>query len=132
MPESELSQYCFKPNLKIVNYIKSKKIPTICFPKGIKKKYIDFCSVVKPDCISIDYETDPMWAKENLKDIIIQGGLDPKILLQNNEKIKKEVEYYLNTFDNCPYIFNLGHGILPDTKPETIDYIVSIVRNKKK
>ena len=87
--------------------------------------------MVKPDCISIDYKVDPKWAKEKLDGIPIQGGLDPKILLEDKDKIKKSTENYLNIFKDYPYIFNLGHGVLPETKPETIDYIIQTVREKK-
>jgi uroporphyrinogen decarboxylase len=131
LPKKELPNYCYIPTLKIVEHIKSKKIPVICFPKGIGQNYIDFCSIVKPDCISIDYEVDPRWIKEKLKNIPIQGGLDPKILLGDKEKIKKNTEKYLNIFKDYPYIFNLGHGVLPEIKPEIIEYIIQLVRNKK-
>ena len=131
LPKNELLNYCYKPILKIVQHIKSKNIPVICFPKGIGKNYIDFCSTVKPDCISIDYEVDPKWIKEKLNGIPAQGGLDPKILLGDNEVIKKNTEKYLNIFKDYPYIFNLGHGVLPEIKPEKIEYIIQIVRNKK-
>ena len=57
--------------------------------------------------------------------------LHPKMLLQNKDKIKKSTENYLNIFKDYPYIFNLGHGVLPETKPETIKYIIKIVRDKK-
>ena len=131
LPKKEMPNYCYTPTLKIVEHIKSKKIPVICFPKGIGENYIDFCSTVKPNCISIDYEVDPKWIKGKLNGIPIQGGLDPKILLTNKKKIKKNIENYLNIFSDYPYIFNLGHGVLPETKPETIEYIIQIVRNKK-
>ncbi len=131
LPKEELSNYCYSPTLKIVEYIKSKNIPVICFPKGIKENYLDFCSIVKPDCISIDYEVDPKWVREKFHGIPVQGGLDPKILLMDKEKIKKSTENYLNIFNDYPYIFNLGHGVLPEIKPETIEYIVGLVRNKK-
>ena len=101
------------------------------FPKGIGKNYIDFCSAVEPSCISIDYEVDPHWIKEKLNGIPVQGGIDPKILLGDKEEIKKNTEKYLNIFKNYPYIFNLGHGVLPETKPETIQYIIQIIRNNK-
>ena len=58
LPKKELLNYCYIPILKIVEHIKLKKIPVICFPKGIGENYVDFCSTVKPDCISIDYELD--------------------------------------------------------------------------
>ena len=131
LPKKELPNYCYAPTLKIVEYIKSKKIPVICFPKGIGKNYVDFCSTVKPDCISIDYEVDPKWIKGKLNGIPIQGGLDPKILLNDKKKIKKSTENYLNIFKDYPYIFNLGHGVLPETKPETIEYLIQIIRDKK-
>ena len=131
LPKKELSNYCYAPIFKIVEHIKSKNIPVICFPKGIKENYLDFCSIVKPDCISIDYEIDPKWLKEKLNGLPIQGGLDPKILLTNREKIKKNTENYLNIFKDYPYIFNLGHGVLPEIKPETIEYIIKLVRDYK-
>ena len=131
LPKNELPNYCYIPTLKVVEHIKSKKIPIICFPKGIGENYVDFCSTVKPDCISIDYEVDPKWIKEKLNGIPIQGGLDPKILLNDKERIKKNTENYLNIFKDYPYIFNLGHGVLPETKPEAIEYLIKIVREKK-
>jgi len=131
LPKHELPNYCYIPTLKVAEHIKSKKIPLICFPRGIKENYIDFCSVVKPDCISIDYEVDPKWIKEKLNGTPIQGGLDPKILLEKKDKIKKNVENYLNIFKGYPYVFNLGHGVLPETKPEIIEYLIKIVREKK-
>jgi uroporphyrinogen decarboxylase len=131
LPKKELANYCYIPILKIVEHIKSKNIPVICFPKGIGNDYIDFCSIVKPDCISIDYEIDPKWIKEKLKDIPIQGGLDPKILLGDKKEIKKNIEKYLNVFKDYPYIFNLGHGVLPEVKPEIIEYVIQTVRNKE-
>ena len=131
LPKKELPNYCYIPILKIVDHIKSKKIPSICFPRGIAENYIDFCSTVKPDCISIDYDVDPNWTKKNLKNIPIQGGLDPKILLTNKENIIKNTEKYLNIFKDYPYIFNLGHGVLPETKPESIEHVINTVREKK-
>ena len=131
LPKRELAKYCYIPILKIVEHIKKKKIPVICFPKGIKENYLDFCSTVKPDCISIDYEVDPKWLKEKLNGLPIQGGLDPKILLTDRTKIKKNTENYLNIFKNYPYIFNLGHGVLAELIPDTFEYIIKLVRNKK-
>ena len=131
LPKDKLSEYCYIPTSKIITNIKSLKVPVICFPKGIGDNYFDFCSAVKPSCVSIDYDISPQQIKERLDGIPIQGGLDPKILLGEKEEIKKNVEKYLNTFKNYPYIFNLGHGVLPETKPETIEYIIQLIRNKK-
>jgi len=131
LPKDKLSEYCYIPTSKIVKNIKALQIPAICFPKGIGENYIDFCAAVEPSCISIDYEIDPQWIKEKLNGIPVQGGIDPKILLGNREEIKKNTEKYLNVFKDYPYIFNLGHGVLPETKPEIIEYIIQIIRSKK-
>ena len=131
LPKNKLSEYCYIPTSKIVKNIKSLKVPTICFPKGIGENYTDFCSAVEPSCVSIDYEIDPQWIKEKLNGIPIQGGIDPKILLGDKEVIKKNIDKYLNVFKDYPYIFNLGHGVLPETKPETIEYVIQTIRSKK-
>ena len=127
LEEKDLPNYIYSPTLSLVNYVKSLKIPVICFPREIKN-YKEYCEVVKPDAVSIDYNIDP---KEVLKDIQIpiQGGLDPKILLTDKETLKKEAIKYLDIFKDHPYIFNLGHGILPETNPEMVECLVSTVKN---
>ena len=131
LSRDELANYCYIPTLKIVNHIKKKRVPIICFPKNIKKEdYIDFCSIVKPSAINIDYEINPEWIKNKLDNLPIQGGLDPKILLTNKENVKKNVNYYLNIFSGYPYIFNLGHGVLPETDPSVIEFIIKTIREK--
>ena len=127
LEEKDLPNYIYTPTLNLVNYIKSLKIPVICFPREIKN-YKEFCDIVKPDAISIDYNVDP---KKILKDIKIpiQGGLDPKILLSDYKNLKKETSKYLDIFKDHPYIFNLGHGILPETNPEMVENLIKIVKN---
>ena len=125
--EKDLPNYIYEPTINLVEYTKSLNVPVICFPKGIKK-YKDYCETVKPNAICIDYEVDP---KEILKDIQIpvQGGLDPKILLSDQENLKKEAQKYLDIFKDHPYIFNLGHGVLPETDPKMMDYLVKMVKD---
>ncbi len=132
LPTSNINNYCFIPNLKLVEFCKKNNLPVICFPKGLNKEYKKFLEIVKPDGLSIDYNIDPNWAKENLKDVCIQGGMDPKILLEKEEKVFSEVEKYLNIFNNSPYIFNLGHGVVPDTKPEVIKKVINKVNSFRK
>ena len=128
IPQEDLNNFCYTPNSKIVEFCRKKGIPVICFPKGIKKKYKDFISLVKPDGINIDYNIDPMWAKENLKDTVIQGGLDPKVLLLPDEQIYSNARKYLDAFKGLPYVFNLGHGMLPETSPDKVDKLIKFYR----
>jgi len=127
-PEDFL-QYCIKPNSKLVNFCKKKNIPVICFPRGIGKDYKRFNDIVKSDGLNIDYEVDPVWAKTNLKNVVIQGGLDPKILLNSEEDIMRSAKKYLDTFQDLPYVFNLGHGLLPLTDPDKVEKLIKFYRN---
>ena len=127
--ENKIPEYIYVPTLNIVEYVKQLGIPVICFPRGIKD-YKNFCEIVKPDAVNIDYDVDPEKIVKEIK-IPIQGGLDPKILLTDKEVLKKEVEKYLHIFKDHPYIFNLGHGILPETKTEMVEDLIKIVRDFK-
>ena len=129
LPVNVIQDYCFIPNAKIVEFCKKKKIPNICFPKGIKEKYEDFNRIVKPDGINLDYEIDPLWAKNKLKDVVIQGGLDPKILLKPENEMFEGATKYIQTFKDIPYIFNLGHGLLPETDPDRVKKLIEFYRN---
>ena len=127
--ENDFDKYLYKPTSSLVDYTKKLGVPVICFPRGISD-YKVFCKAVKPSMVNIDYNV-------NLKNIIsdveipIQGGLDPQILLTNKDMLNLEVNKYLEAFRDRPYVFNLGHGILPETKIEMVEELIKIVRNFK-
>ena len=127
LQEKDYQNYIYEPTKELVKYVKTLNVPVICFPRGIKN-YREYCNVIKPDVISIDYEVNPKEIASTI-DIPIQGGLDPKILLTDTDIIKRESKKYLDIFRDHPYIFNLGHGILPETNPEYVDYLVKYVKN---
>ena len=128
LPQNIIKDYCFIPNAKIVEFCKKKSIPNICFPKGIKEKYENFNRIVKPDGINLDYEIDPLWAKNKLNNVVIQGGLNPKILLKSEKEMLEGATKYIQTFKDIPYIFNLGHGLLPETDPDRVKKLVEFYR----
>ena len=128
LPEEDLANFCFIPNLKIVEYCKMKKIPVICFPKGINKNFKEFNDIVKPNGLNIDYDINPTWARQNLKNVVLQGGLDPKILLSTEKNIINNTKIYLETFKGLPYIFNLGHGLIPETDPGKVEKLIKFYR----
>ena len=127
--KDKIPEYIYIPTLNIVEYVKELGVPVICFPRGIKD-YKNFCDIVKPDAVNIDYHVDPKKIVNEIK-IPIQGGLDPKILLTDQKTLRTEVEKYLSIFKDHPYVFNLGHGILPETKIEMVEELINIVRNFK-
>ena len=129
LEEKDLPNYVYIPTLSLVDYVKSLDIPVICFPRGISN-YKNYCEIVKPDVIGIDYDIDPRKIIKEI-DIPVQGGLDPKTLLTDKENLKKQAIKYLEIFKDHPYIFNLGHGVLPETDPNMMEYLVNTVKEFK-
>ena len=127
LQERDLEYFVYKPIRSLVDFIRQKETISICFPRNIKN-YKKFVENVNPDVISIDYNINPSIIRDTI-DISVQGGFDPKILLQNKDIVKNEVTKYLRIFDKKRYIFNLGHGVLPNTNPDMVKHLVDIVRN---
>ena len=125
--EKKLSKYIYDPTLDIVEYVKTLNTPVICFPRNIKN-YKEYVKIVKPDALNIDYNVRPEKIRKEV-DIVVQGGLNPKFLLSDKETLKKEALKYLNIFKDHPYIFNLGHGVLPETEPSSVEYLVKLVKD---
>jgi uroporphyrinogen decarboxylase len=128
--KKNLKEFCINPNKNIVNKIKKKfpNNPVICFPKGINQNINNFIKEVNPHGISIDYDINLKNLNLN-NNVVFQGGMNPKFLLGNNKRMFKEAKKYLDFFKNKPYIFNLGHGILPKTKPKNVKRLVEFVRS---
>ena len=123
----ELEKYVYEPTTEIVNFTKRLNTPVICFPRNIKN-YKEFVEIVDPDVISIDYNVDPEKILNDIN-IPIQGGLHPEKLLLDKEKLKIEAKKYLKTFKDHPYIFNLGHGVLPETDPNMVEYLIKFIKD---
>ena len=116
----DLEKYIYNPTKNIVNYTKSLGVPVICFPRNIKN-YKNYVDEVLPDGINIDYNVEPELIAKDVN-ITIQGGINPEFLL------KQEIIRYHKNFKNHSYIFNLGHGILTETKPETVNYLIEKIK----
>ena len=125
----DIERNIYNPTKKVINFIHSLKITAICFPRNIDD-YKEFVDTIKPDVVNIDYRVNPTKIVNNIK-IPVQGGLDPKILLTNRKNVKSKVQRYLDIFQNHPYIFNLGHGVLPQTNPDMVEYLINTVKNFK-
>lgn len=136
LPPSELSKWVIKPAQEIVNYLKQNhpNIPVICFPKSIGTNYRQFALEVDCDCVAIDQNIEKSWAKKNLQQDLnktIQGNLDNFLLAFGTKKeIELEVENILENFNDKPFIFNLGHGILPQTPIENVEFMIKKIRNQ--
>jgi len=123
-------RYIIKPTKEIVSAIKSRfpNFPIIGFPRSAENLYTDYCEQTGVSAVSIDYNVPIEWAKENLK-IPLQGNLNPSLLAYNKSETIEEAKRIIDCFRGLPFIFNLGHGVLPDTPVENIAALVDLVRN---
>ena len=125
-------KYIIEPNREIAKEIKNYSPGTkqIFFPRGSKENYLNFIQEVQPDVISLDEEFPEKvfsFAKKN--NITLQGNLKPTILIEGGTKLKKGVKNILNKFNKNKHIFNLSHGVLPQTPVENVEILVDTIRN---
>ena len=134
LPYSDLLTVVIEPAKKIVNYLNNKfpQIPVIYFPKNIGTNYANFIDNVKCQVLAIDQNIDSNYVKQYLqKKAVIQGNLDNFLLaFADREKIKIQVQKIIDNFNDQPFIFNLGHGILPQTPIENVELVLNIIRNQ--
>ncbi len=125
-------KYIIEPNKEISKEIKNYSPGTkqIFFPRGSKENYFNFIKDVKPDIISLDEEfPDKVFSYAKKNDIILQGNLKPTILIEGGNKLKKGIKNVLNNFNKNKHIFNLSHGVLPQTPVENVQILVDTIRN---
>lgn len=123
-------KYVIKPTKEIVSAIKSRfpNFPIIGFPRSAGSFYKAYCEQAGVSAMSIDYNVSIEWAKANLK-IPLQGNLNPNLLAYNKAEAIEEAKRIIDYFRGLPFIFNLGHGVLPDTPVENISALVNLVRS---
>ncbi len=133
VPVKWRKELIYKPHQKILEILRKNNIdlPFIGFPKGIGEGLINYANEVEINCIALDQHTDPFWANHVLpSNIAIQGNLDPLCLVTGGKQMKDEISRIIDCFADRPHIFNLGHGVVPQTPPEHVHDLVDFIRNK--
>tara|TARA_B100000029_G_scaffold480826_1_gene529253 strand:+ start:13714 stop:14676 length:963 start_codon:yes stop_codon:yes gene_type:complete len=128
---SEFERWCIKPVREITKRIKDKytDIPIIGFPKGSGLNYKHYPEKTGVDCVSVDYTVPLDWIDKALQPgTVVQGNLDPHILRRGGAAMVRAVQEIKDAMGHRPFVFNLGHGILPDTDPSNVGDLVELVR----
>ena len=130
----EYEDFVINPTKKIVNSIKNKYpgLPIIGFPRGSGYLYQEYIDQINIDAIGVDQFVPVDIIKKWQENIIVQGNFDPVLLLGGKEVIEKKAHDILTTLSNKNFIFNLGHGILPNTPVKNVQFLVNYVRNYQK
>ena len=127
----QFARWVIEPNAAIVRRMKAlhPDIPVIGFPKGAGAKLLDYVAGTGVDAIGLDETIDPVWAARSLpSDLPVQGNLDPLALIAGGAALDSAVDTILAAFAGRPHIFNLGHGILPDTPIDHVQRLIDRVR----
>jgi len=128
---SQFEKWVIEPTAEIVRRIKvvHPDIPIVGFPRGAGILYRDFVKKTGVNGVSLDSTIPVRWAADNLQDLCtVQGNLDNMLLIAGGEAMEAEICEIVNTLGKGPFIFNLGHGILPHTPPEHVNRLAHMIR----
>lgn len=129
----ERQRWCIEPTRRIVETLRRQhpQVPVICFPRGIGAGYIEFAGRVPCQGLSLDTTVSMSWAARNLPpDLCLQGNLDPLALLGPVETLLTEADGIVDALDGRPLIFNLGHGVQPETDPASVAALVQHLKSR--
>jgi uroporphyrinogen decarboxylase len=128
---AQFERWVIAPTARIVAGLRARHpgVRIIGFPKGSGGKLPAYARETGVDAIGIDETVDPEWAAASLPvGMPVQGNLDPLALIAGGEALEQAVATILSAFEERPHIFNLGHGILPDTPIPNVEQLLRLVR----
>jgi uroporphyrinogen decarboxylase len=131
---AQFEQWVIAPTARIVAalHIGAPGVPVIGFPKGAGGKLPAYARETGVDAIGVDETVDPVWAHAALPaNLPVQGNLDPLALIAGGATLDTAIDRVLAAFAERPHVFNLGHGILPDTPIAHVEQLLARVRTEK-
>jgi uroporphyrinogen decarboxylase len=128
----EFERWCVQPAKKIVALVR-QAVPDakiIGFPRGAGTNLLRYVEQVPVNAVSLDWAIDRSFAREKIQGLVpVQGNLDPLALLAGGAALDRAVDMTLEAFAERPFIFNLGHGILPETPIAHVEQMLKRVRS---
>lgn len=135
LPDAEFKKWVIEPTKQIIEALRHvyPDLPVIGFPKGVGGNLIDFVKATGVDAVSLDTATPLSWAaKEIQPHVVVQGNLDPISVVIGGQAMVDRIHQILETLSEGPHIFNLGHGIIPQTPPENVALLAETIHNWRK
>jgi uroporphyrinogen decarboxylase len=131
LPAGEFRRWCIEPSARIVAAVRKQisGAKIIGFPRGAATELGNYLEAVAVDAIGIDWTVELAFARDHIqKRRPIQGNLDPLALLVGGAALDRSIDAILEAFSSGPFIFNLGHGILPETPIAHVERLIARVR----
>ncbi len=132
LPEEQLFSWSLEPMVRIAHGVRARhpRTPIIAFPRGVGPAALMYRRRDAFAALSIDTTIGAHWAASELQPhICVQGNLDPMMLVVGGVPLEREVRRILGKLGRGAFIFNLGHGVVPETPPEHVAQLVEIVRS---
>jgi uroporphyrinogen decarboxylase len=131
LPEPEFVRWCQEPAARIVAALRQAHpaVPVIAFPRGAGPLYPSYQQAVGADGLGLDTTVPVDWARHALPTTCLQGNLDPIALLVGGPAMLAEAERIVAALAGGPFIFNLGHGVLPETDPDSVAALVDLIKS---
>jgi uroporphyrinogen decarboxylase len=131
---AQFERWVIAPTVRIVSKLRARhpNVAIIGFPKGAGGKLAAYARETGVDAIGLDETVDPEWANEVLpQGLPVQGNLDPLALIAGGSALEDAVKRIKGAFAARPHVFNLGHGILPDTPVAHVERLLELVRGAR-
>jgi uroporphyrinogen decarboxylase len=131
LPEPEFVRWCQQPAARIVAALKAARpdVPVIAFPRGAGALYPAYQAAVAADGLGLDTGVPLAWARHALPGVCLQGNLDPVALLVGGRTMLAEAERIVAALAGRHFVFNLGHGVLPETDPDSVAALVDFIKS---
>jgi uroporphyrinogen decarboxylase len=132
LPEDEFERWCIAPTKRLVELVKARlpEIPMIGFPRGAGVLAERYASETGIDAIGCDTRMPVGWMRRLQELVPVQGNLDPLLLVAGGAELDARVRAILATLGQGPFIFNLGHGILPETPIPHVTRLLDLVKGR--
>jgi uroporphyrinogen decarboxylase len=131
LSHAEMLRWCLEPAKAIIARVRMMhpEVPFILFPRGVGAGYLDFARAGIGNGLGIDQSVPLEWAWTQLQGKhALQGNLDPQLVVAGGQAMQDATLRILETLNRGPFIFNLGHGIVPETPPEHVGQLAELVR----
>jgi uroporphyrinogen decarboxylase len=131
LDEVNFENFVIKPTVKLVNRVRAERpdAPIIGFPRGAATMIPGYIKATKVNAVGLDYAMPLAYARDNISPLAtVQGNLDPLRLVTGGKQMFDRVDDILTAFEGRPHIFNLGHGIVPQTPIANVEALVNHVK----
>ncbi|MCC7271491.1 MAG: uroporphyrinogen decarboxylase [Alphaproteobacteria bacterium] len=130
LPEEAFRRWSVAPARAIVAALKARHpgVPVIGFPRGAGAGIAEYAAATGVDAISLDTSVPLAWARHAMSELVLQGNLDPQWLVVGGDGLDAEVARIRDAMRGRPFVFNLGHGIVPETPPENVARAIAVLR----